>query len=127
MATRRVKSTNFKNDEVNEDGFAGGDEDDHDREPVTIVQPGLNHDKEFVSATAANGGWNVVYRITVNNTGTASGVYTLTDQPAMDDDVTINSASFVSSVPSNGALAGTARGAWRRTRAWPPVRATSTP
>jgi uncharacterized repeat protein (TIGR01451 family) len=104
------EDANFKNDEVNEDGFAGGDEDDHDREPVTIVQPGLNHDKEFVSATAANGGWNVVYRITVNNTGTASGVYTLTDQPAMDDDVTINSASFVSSVPSNGALAGT--GPW---------------
>jgi hypothetical protein len=82
MATRRAKARNFRNDEVNEDGFAGGDEDDHDREPVTIVRPGITHDKEFVSVTAANGGWNVVYRITVNNTGTASGVYTLTDQPS---------------------------------------------
>jgi uncharacterized repeat protein (TIGR01451 family) len=104
------EDANFKNDEVNEDGFANGDEDDHDREPVTIVRPGINHDKEFVSVTPANGGWSVVYRITVNNTGTASGVYTLTDQPAMDDDVTINSASFVSTVPSNGALNGS--GPW---------------
>jgi hypothetical protein len=72
--------------------------------------PNIVHDKEFVSATAANGGWNVVYRIVATNNGGASGVYTLTDQPAMDNDVTINSASFVSSVPSNGALAGS--GPW---------------
>jgi hypothetical protein len=73
--------------------------------------PGLNHDKEFVSATAAAGDtWNVVYRITVNNNGGTSGAYTLSDQPAMDNDVTINSAGFVSSVPSNGALAG--NGPW---------------
>jgi hypothetical protein len=76
---------------------------------VAIV-PNIVHDKEFVSATAAAGGWNVVYRITVNNNGGASGVYTLSDQPAMDNDVTINSASFVSSVPSNGALNGS--GPW---------------
>jgi hypothetical protein len=63
--------------------------------------PNIVHDKEFVSATAANGGWNVVYRIVATNNGGASGVYTLSDQPAMDNDVTINSASFVSSVPSN--------------------------
>jgi uncharacterized repeat protein (TIGR01451 family) len=104
------EDANFKNGEVNEDGFAGGDEDDHDRESVAIVRPGIVHDKEFVSATAANGGWDVVYRITVNNTGTAGGVYTLSDQPSFDDDVAINSAGFVSSVPSNGALNGS--GPW---------------
>jgi hypothetical protein len=45
--------------------------------------PNIVHDKEFVSATAAAGDtWDVVYRITVNNNGGASGVYTLSDQPS---------------------------------------------
>jgi hypothetical protein len=36
--------------------------------------PNIAHDKEFVSATAAAGDtWDVVYRITVNNNGGASG------------------------------------------------------
>jgi hypothetical protein len=92
---------------------------------VTLTQPGqpgrdadacgdvpnIVHDKEFVSATAAAGDtWDVVYRITVNNNGGASGVYTLSDQPAMDDDIDINSAGFVSTVPSGGPLAGD--GSW---------------
>jgi uncharacterized repeat protein (TIGR01451 family) len=72
--------------------------------------PNIVHDKEFVSATAANGGWNVVYRIVATNSGGASGVYSLSDQPSFDNDVTINSAGFVSSVPSNGALNGS--GPW---------------
>jgi hypothetical protein len=50
--------------------------------------------------------WDVVYRITVNNNGGASGVYTLSDQPAFDDDIDINSASFASTVPSGSGLAG---------------------
>jgi hypothetical protein len=69
--------------------------------------PNIVHDKEFVSATAANGGWNVVYRIVATNNGGASGVYTLTDQPAMDNDVTINSASFVSTLDANTTLNST--------------------
>jgi hypothetical protein len=73
--------------------------------------PNIVHDKEFVSATAAAGDtWDVVYRITVNNNGGASGTYSLSDQPSFDDDIDINSAGFVSSVPSNGALAGS--GPW---------------
>jgi uncharacterized repeat protein (TIGR01451 family) len=101
------EDANFKNDEVNEDGFAGGDEDDHDREPVTIVRPGITHDKTFVSVTAAAGNtWNLVYRITVVNNGGVTGEYDLEDEPTFDDDLTLNSAGFVSTVPSGGPLAG---------------------
>jgi hypothetical protein len=68
----------------------------------------LTHSKQFVSASpAANATWDVIYRIVVDNQGGASGVYTLTDQPAFDDDVAINSASFVSTLDASTALAST--------------------
>jgi hypothetical protein len=80
--------------------------------------PNIVHDKEFVSATAAAGDtWDVVYRITVNNNGGASGVYSLSDQPSFDDDIDINSAGFASTVPRAAPWRATGRGRWRRTRA----------
>jgi hypothetical protein len=94
--------------------------------------PNIVHDKEFVSATAAEqatrGTWSTASSAT--NNGGASGVYTLSDQPAMDNDVTINSASFV--VDSCRATAHwhgnwPVDQRWRRTRASTRVRATSTP
>jgi hypothetical protein len=70
--------------------------------------PNITHDKEFVSATAAAGDtWDVVYRITVNNNGGASGVYSTlrTSRPSTTTS-TLNSADFASTVPSGGPLAG---------------------
>ena len=73
--------------------------------------PNIVHYKDFVAATEqGNGSWDIVYRIVVNNNGGAVGQYDLTDQPTFDDDITINSASFTSTVPSGSSLAGT--GPW---------------
>ena len=72
-------------------------------EPVTGC---VIHEKEFVNAApAANGTWDVLYSITVSNTSaTKSTAYTLTDQPIFDNDITIISASYTSTVPTDGAL-----------------------
>jgi len=72
----------------------------------------LNLAKNFVSATAQpNGSYNVVYTVTVSApAGSLSSTYDLSDQPAFDNDVTINSASYTSSVAAGGNLTGT--GPW---------------
>ncbi|KAA3623789.1 MAG: hypothetical protein DWQ02_24045 [Bacteroidetes bacterium] len=56
----------------------------------------------------ANGTYNVSYIITVSNIGGAAGSYDLFDDPTFDDDISINSASYVSNAPGNpgNALAG---------------------
>jgi hypothetical protein len=101
---------------------------------VTLTQPGqpgrnadacgdipnIVHDKEFVSATAAKRGWNVVYRV-------VERPLHVTDQPAMDDDVTINSASFVSTLDANTTLNSTPWSLATNRSLATPVRATSTP
>ncbi|MFT4536323.1 MAG: hypothetical protein ACI9P5_003699, partial [Saprospiraceae bacterium] len=66
--------------------------------------PNVDMEKDFVSTTPnADGSYDVVYKITVTNTGGATGTYSLTDTPMFDDDVTINSGSYVgqSSGPLN--------------------------
>ncbi|MCB0552149.1 MAG: DUF11 domain-containing protein, partial [Phaeodactylibacter sp.] len=77
----------------------------------------LELDKNFISATQqADLSWDVVYEITVSNSTIASGIYDLTDIPAFDDDIAINSAGYTTDAPTNGgnpgplALAGA--GAW---------------
>ena len=58
--------------------------------------PNVDMEKDFVSATPnADGSYDVTYKITVTNTGGATGVYSLTDTPMFDDDVTINDGSYV--------------------------------
>ena len=63
------------NDEVNQNGKNGGDEDDHDNEPVTVQQP-INFDlalKKTLAAgqpTTVTSGDNVTFTITVTNQGT---------------------------------------------------------
>ncbi|MGB5026756.1 MAG: hypothetical protein WBO44_15485, partial [Saprospiraceae bacterium] len=67
-----------------------------------------------VSSIVALGGnmYNVIYSITAQNLGGATGQYDLSDVPGFDDDITIGSASFTTNAPGNpgGALAGT--GPW---------------
>jgi hypothetical protein len=75
--------------DTNNDGIPE-DEDDAcgDLPNITLV-------KDFVSATInSNASYNVTYKIKVSNTGGASGVYTLTDTPSFDNDVTINDWSY---------------------------------
>jgi protocatechuate 3,4-dioxygenase beta subunit len=65
--------------------------------------PYVNMEKDFVSATPnVDGTYDVTYKITVTNTGGATGTYSLTDTPMFDDDVTINSGSYVGQ--SSGSL-----------------------
>jgi hypothetical protein len=69
--------------------------------------PNITHEKTFVGVTEQpDGTWNLVYRIDVLNNGGATGEYDLEDEPTFDDDLTLNSAGFVSTVPSGGPLAG---------------------
>ncbi len=67
-----------------------------------------------VSSIVPLGGnmYNVIYSITAQNLGGATGQYDLTDAPGFDDDITIGSASFTTNAPGNpgGSLAGT--GPW---------------
>ncbi len=66
--------------------------------------PYVNMEKDFVSATSnVDGTYDVTYKITVTNTGGATGTYSLSDTPMFDDDVLINSGSYVgqSSGPLN--------------------------
>ena len=68
--------------------------------------------KTFVNAVPqANGSFNVTYTVSVINSGRQT-LYDLKDTPLFDDDITINSASFVSNAPGNagGPLAGS--GPW---------------
>jgi uncharacterized repeat protein (TIGR01451 family) len=83
---------------------------------VTNVDAGMyppidiNLEKTFVNATLQpNGTYNATYTIAVTNLG-GPGQYDLTDTPSFDNDISINSASYTSTVPTNGALAGS--GPW---------------
>ena len=67
--------------------------------------PNIEMEKDFVSATPnGDGTYTVLYTITVENNGGATGAYTLTDTPMFDDDVTINAGMF--SGQNNGPLGG---------------------
>ena len=73
--------------------------------------PAIVLDKAFVSAVdQGNGTFDVTYTITVDNNGGATGEYDLSDTPFFDDDVSINSASYTSTVGLSGNLAG--NGPW---------------
>jgi len=73
--------------------------------------PAIAHEKQFISATQlGDGTWDVLYRIVVVNYSHVSGAYDLVDAPAFDDDIIINSASFTSTIPTGGPLAGS--GPW---------------
>lgn len=73
---------------------------------------GISHIKSFVSATQTNPfEYNLVYKITVSNNG-AAGSYDLSDIPGFDDDVIINSASFISDAAGNPGNALIGNGPW---------------
>jgi hypothetical protein len=73
---------------------------------------GISHIKSFVSATQTNPfEYNLVYKITVNNNG-AVGSYDLSDIPGFDNDVIINSASFISDAAGNPGNVLIGNGPW---------------
>ncbi len=74
-------------------------------ETTCVDVPYITLEKVQQSATLqANGSYDIVYKITVDNIGGAVGEYDAWDFPQFDDDIVINSASFTSDVPSNGTL-----------------------
>jgi hypothetical protein len=75
--------------------------------------PYITSTKTFVSATPLGGNmYDVTYQLDIRNLGGVPGNYNLSDAPAFDDDIAINTASFTSTAPGNpgGVLAGT--GPW---------------
>ncbi len=64
--------------------------------------PIVTHEKEFTSITQTGpNSWDVKYTITVSNTGGTTGNYTLTDDTAYDNDITITCANYTSDVLGN--------------------------
>ncbi|HRK82670.1 MAG TPA: SdrD B-like domain-containing protein, partial [Saprospiraceae bacterium] len=65
--------------------------------------PYITHEKTGPVITATgNHTYNVVYTVTVRNTGGASGIYTLTDTPNFENDITINGTpTFTTNAPGN--------------------------
>ncbi|MBK8705142.1 MAG: DUF11 domain-containing protein [Saprospiraceae bacterium] len=97
---------NFTSIDTNNDGTPDDDDD------ACGDLPALELEKTFVSATSnGNGTYNVVYNITVENTG-GQGQYDLTDTPVYDPDVVINSASYTSNAPGNGGSPLAGNGPW---------------
>ncbi len=73
--------------------------------------PNIVLEKTFVSATVQpDGSYDVTYNINVTNNGGAAGVYTLTDTPGFDDDVTINGGSYNGGLVCCGAFINTFTG-----------------
>ena len=94
--------------DTNNDGIT----DDKDRACGDL--PYITHKKSLVNFIQNLGGnmYNITYNIEVRNIGGDTGTYDLKDTPAFDDDITINGASYTSSIVSNpgGSLFGT--GLW---------------
>ncbi|MEZ4984499.1 MAG: hypothetical protein R2795_05585 [Saprospiraceae bacterium] len=68
--------------------------------------PNITLDKTVLGVVAnADGTFTVSYQITVSNNGGATGIYTLVDEAAFDDDVTILNGGFTIST-GGPALAG---------------------
>ncbi len=86
--------------DVNNDGTTDLTDDACDDVPYLVLT------KELIGMEAiqADGSFNVTYKITVENLGGGDGEYDLFDLPQPDDDITFNSASFTSDVPSSGTL-----------------------
>jgi len=66
--------------------------------------PDVHHDKTISSVVDnADGTYTIVYNIAVTNCGGIADDYSLTDAPNFDDDITILSASYLSTAPGNPA------------------------
>ncbi len=75
--------------------------------------PYVTHEKQFTSVTSlGSNNYQVVYTIIVKNLGGANGMYDLTDAPGFDDDITINSASFISTAVGNPGAGLFGSGPW---------------
>jgi hypothetical protein len=77
------------------------------RDTACADLPYLVHKKTFISTTpTGTDKYQIVYRITVENKGGASTLYHLSDAPAFDNDVIIESANYLSDAPGNPANPG---------------------
>ncbi|MBE2209376.1 MAG: hypothetical protein IAE84_17445 [Saprospiraceae bacterium] len=82
--------------------------------PITLVESCmltamLTHDKTgpVIGTQQPNGSYNVTYTITVTNSGSGAGTYSLYDTPTFDDDIAINGTpSFTTNAPSHPANPG---------------------
>jgi len=75
--------------------------------------PYITHEKTISSVTQTTANtYNVVYQVVVRNTGGLPGQYDLTDTPVFDNDIAINSASYVSTVPGNAGSTLAGSGPW---------------
>ncbi|HMQ08623.1 MAG TPA: SdrD B-like domain-containing protein [Saprospiraceae bacterium] len=75
--------------------------------------PFVTHDKEIVGITQMGDHmYDVVYSIVVKNSGGAAGVYSLSDVPGFDNDISITGALYTSDAPNNIGGVLTVNGPW---------------
>jgi len=69
--------------------------------------PDVHHEKTFSSVNLlADGSYDVVFTIEVTNCGGTSDIYSLSDLPAFDDDIVINSVSYTTDAIGNAGNPG---------------------
>ncbi len=87
--------------DINSDGIVD------QRDTACADLPYIVHDKSILSVTQTGArSFQVAYKITVRNIGGIGGVYALSDRPAFDNDIVINSTSYTSDAPGNIANPG---------------------
>ncbi len=80
--------------DINNDGIF-----DEYREVCADI-PFITHEKQIDDIVKlSQGNWEVTYHVFVRNLGTEPGIYNLVDDPAFDDDIKIEYASYVSDAP----------------------------
>jgi len=78
--------------------------DDEDDECADISDLMMTKDLVNISTQNADLSYDVTYEICVSNFAGSVGTYDLYDLPQYDTDITINSASFTSDIPTSGTL-----------------------
>ena len=82
--------------DTNDDGIADDSDEACDDVPYLIIRKSISDFEE-----QPNGSFDITYLVEVENIGKDTGVYDLTDTPHLDDDISINTASFTSTTPNN--------------------------
>ncbi|MBP8726125.1 MAG: hypothetical protein KBH75_08975 [Saprospiraceae bacterium] len=81
--------------------------------PSSCPRPQINVRKELFSNTIqSDASHTIVYRIEVENQGSETGSYTLTDAPAFDDDIVIQAAFYTTNILGKGGSALLGTGPW---------------
>jgi len=81
--------------------------------PSSCPRPQINVRKELFSNTIqSDASHTIVYRIEVENQGSETGSYSLTDAPGFDDDIIIQAAFYTTNIPGKGGSALLGTGPW---------------